>query len=68
MRTFGEYVLIPTVGGFQNLAAPAAGLVWIALGLFATFVSYLVLQDSEGMLEVRQALHALAELGIACNW
>lgn len=44
VRTFGQYMLVPTLDGLHDSAAPAAGLVWIALGLIATFVSYLVLQ------------------------
>ena len=44
VRTFGEYVLSPTLSGLHDSSAPAAGLAWIALGLLATFVSYVVLQ------------------------
>jgi hypothetical protein len=44
VRTFGEFALFPTVGNLRDQASFAAVPVWIALGLVATFVSYLVLQ------------------------
>jgi hypothetical protein len=56
VRTFGEYVLVPALDGFPDSAAPAAGLVWIALGLVATFVSYLVLQYAYSLRAAKRPL------------
>ena len=49
VRTFGEFALFPTVGNLRDQAAVAAVPVWIALGLVATFVSYLVLQCAHSL-------------------